>query len=470
MTASSNDFARERYLQTLAEPYRIKVVEKLRLPTREERERVLQAAHYSPALVDSSDVYVDLVTDSGTGAMSDEQWAGLMRGDEAYVRSRSFLAFERAVQDLLGFEHVIPTHQGRAAENIIMELLVKPGDIVLSNTHFDTTRAHVEHRGATAVDLVDDALWSFHEQKPFKGNVDLEKLALALEKFHERVPLIIITVLNNFACSSPVSMANIRGVRALADRYGIPVYFDACRFAENAFFIKQREAGYADKSVREIAREMLSFGRGCWMSAKKDGLVNIGGFIAVADEAFARSCQEKLVLYEGFYTYGGLARRDLEAMAVGLYEGTEEAYLEHRTGLVAYLGDQIERRGVEVSLPVGGSGVFVDVHSLYPHLPDEKLPGIALFADMYLEGGVRVGAIPFTLRTVGNDGDIVQRPFQFARFAIPRRTYGKAHMDYVADIVGRVKEIAPSNPGYRVVHAPPVLGHFFAQYAPAPAG
>src|SRR5450631_3965530 len=316
-----NDFAQELFASTLAEPFRTKVVEKLRLPVRAEREVLLQEAFYSPAYLNASDVYVDLVTDSGSGAMSDEQWAGLMRGDEAYVRSRSFLTFEKAVQEVMGFRHVIPTHQGRAAENIVMELMVKPGDIVLSNTHFDTTKAHVEHRQATAIDLVGDWLWDFAEPLPFKGNFDLEKLAVALKQHHQQVPLIIITVLNNFACSSPVSMANIRAVRGLAQQYTIPVFFDACRFAENAYFIKTRESGYEKKSIQEIVHEMLSYGDGCWMSAKKDAIVNVGGFISTNDEAFARRCQEKLVLYEGFYTYGGLARRDLEAIAVGLREG-----------------------------------------------------------------------------------------------------------------------------------------------------
>ena len=461
------DFAQELFARTLAEPYRTKVVEKLRLPDRGEREELLRQAFYSPAYLNASDVYVDLVTDSGSGAMSDQQWAGLMRGDEAYVRSRSFLAFEKAVQEVMGFSHVIPTHQGRAAENIVMELLLKPGNIVLSNTHFDTTKAHVEHRQATALDLVGDWLWDFAEPLPFKGNFDLEKLKLALELHHENVPLIIITVLNNFACSSPVSMENIRGVRALADRYRIPVFFDACRFAENAYFIKTRESGYASKSIQEIVHEMLSYGDGCWMSAKKDAIVNVGGFIATRDEGFARRCQEKLVLYEGFYTYGGLARRDLEAIAVGMREGIEEDYLAHRTGLVAYLGEAMESAGVVVSKPIGGSGVFVDVASLYPHLTPDKMPGIALFSDLYLEGGVRAGAAPFPMKTISIETrQIEERMFQFARFAVPRRVYSRAHMEFVAQVMARVKLIAKDNRGYRVTEHPPVLGHFFSKFEP----
>ena len=461
------DFAQELFERTVAEPFRTKVVEHLRLPTRVEREQILRAAFYSPAFVNSVDVFVDLVTDSGTSAMSDAQWAALMRGDEAYVRSRSYVTFEKAVQDAMGFEHVIPTHQGRAAENIMMELLVKPGNIVLSNTHFDTTNAHVQHRGATPVDLVGDALWRFQEASPFKGNFDLEKTRAALERHHDRVAFIIITVLNNLACSSPVSMANIREVRRLADQYGLPVFFDACRFAENAYFIKTREPGFESKTVAEIAREMLSYGDGCWMSAKKDALVNIGGFIAVRDQQLARRCQEKVVLYEGFYTYGGLARRDLEAIAVGLQEGLDEDYLAHRVRLVGYLGDLLERAGAVVSKPTGGSGVFVDVNALYPHLSEEQLPGIALFADLYLEGGVRAGAIPFSMKTVDPaNGEIVERTFQFARFAVPRRVYSKAHMEYVAEVFARVKANAPNERGYRVVEHPDVLGHFFAKFEP----
>jgi tyrosine phenol-lyase len=461
------DFALELFHNTIAEPFRTKVVERLRLPDREERERILRSAFYSPAFVDSSDVFVDLVTDSGTSAMSDEQWSALMRGDEAYVRSRSYFAFEKSVQEVTGFEHVIPTHQGRAAEHILTELLVDAGDIVLSNTHFDTTSAHVQHRGATPVDLVGDCLWRFQEAEPFKGNFDLEKTRIALERYKDRVALIIITVLNNFACSSPVSMENIRAMRQLADDYQVPLFFDACRFAENAYFIKMREPGYASKSIAEIALEMLSYGDGCWMSAKKDALVNIGGFIALRDQGLARRCQEKLVLYEGFYTYGGLARRDLEAIAVGLREGLDEAYLGHRVRLVGFLGDSLEKAGAVVSRPIGGSGVFVDVEALYPQLTAEQLPGIALFADLYLEGGVRAGAIPFTMNTIDlKSGDIAQRSFQFARFAVPRRVYSKAHMEYVAEVFARVKSNASRNRGYRVVEHPDVLGHFFAKFEP----
>jgi tryptophanase len=461
------DLAREALLRTNAEPYRIKVVEHLRLPERSERERILRDAFFSPVFLQSADIFVDLITDSGTGAMSDEQWAGIMRGDEAYMGSKSYAVFDRAVKEVTGFCEVVPTHQGRAAENIVMDLLVKPGDIVLSNTHFDTTRAHVLHRGATPVDLVGEWLWDFSTPQPFKGNFDLEKLRVALERYHTRVPLIVITVLNNFACSSPVSMENIREVRRLADKYGIAVFIDACRFAENAHFIREREPGYSDHTIERIVHELLSYGTGCWMSAKKDAIVNIGGFIATNDLAFADRCREKLVLYEGFYTYGGLAGRDLEAIAVGLHEGIDGGYLAHRTRLVEYLGDGLEKAGAVVSRPIGGSGVFVDVQAMYPHLSAEKLPGVALCADFYLEGGVRVAAAPFEMNTIDlASGDIVERGFQFARFAVPRRVYTKSHMDYVTEIANHVVSNASSNPGYRVAHHPELLGHFFAKFAP----
>jgi tryptophanase len=453
----------------LAEPYRIKTVERVRLLDRADREEALAKAAYSIVRLNSSDVFIDLVTDSGTGAMSDEQWAGLMRGDEAYMGSRSFRSFEDAAREVLGYPHVIPTHQGRGAENILMEQLVRPGHVVLCNTHFDTTRAHVQNRGATPLDLMVDSVWDFGADEPFKGNFDLAKLEQALTRFRGRVPFILVTVLNNMACSSPVSMENIREARALADRHAVPLLFDACRFAENAYFIKAREPGYADRSVRDIAREMFSHGDGCWMSAKKDAIVNIGGFLALKDEGLAQRCQERLVLYEGFPSYGGLACRDLEAMAIGLREGTDEAHLEHRVEQTAYLGKLIEAAGVTVSRPVGGSGVFVDVASIYPHLPPERLPSVTLACDLYLEGGVRAGAAPFKLQTLDAQGEIVERRFEFARFALPRRVYTKSHLDYVGEVVRRVKENAAKSRGYRVVYFPEVLGHFFGKFEPVTA-
>jgi len=452
--------------EALVEPYRIKVIERVRLLTREERVLALREAFYSVTYINSADVFIDLATDSGTTAMSDRQWAAMMVADEAYVRSKSFFRFEKAVRETMGFEHVVPTHQGRAAENILTEVLVKPGDVVLSNTHFDTARAHVEHKQGVALDLVGDSLWNFQEHHPFKGNFDLGKLEIALEHYGKRVPFISITITNNMACSSPVSMENIRKVKHLADKYGVPIFFDASRFAENAYFIKQRESGFAHHSIADIVREMLSYGQGCWMSAKKDANVNIGGFIALRDETLAQQCQERLVLYEGFPTYGGLARRDLEAIAVGLEEGIDEAHLRHRIGQVAYLGARLEGLGIRCSKPFGGSGVFVDVQSLYPHLPPERFPDVALGCDVFLEGGVRAAAFPFVLKTVDASGEIVEREFHFARFAVPRRVYTQSHLDYVAGVMARVKAVAPQNKGYRCTHAPKVLGHFFSRFEP----
>jgi len=454
----------------LAEPYRIKVVERINLLDPEERRRALREAHYSVTYLNSADVFIDLATDSGTSAMSDRQWAAMMVADEAYVRSRSFFRFESAVREITGYMHVVPTHQGRAAENILAELLVKPDDVVLSNTHFDTARAHVEHRRGLGLDLIGDWLWNFQEEHPFKGNFDLGKLRLALEKYGEKVPFISITVSNNMACSSPVSMENIREARRVADEFGVMVLFDASRFAENAYFIKKREPGYAHRSIKDIVREMFSYGHGCWMSAKKDAIVNIGGFIALNDEALARRCQERLVLYEGFPTYGGLARRDLEAIAVGLEEGIDEEHLRHRTAQVAYLGGLFEQLGIRCSKPFGGSGVFIDVQALYPHLSPEQFPDVAMGCDVYLEGGVRAAAFPFALKTVDSNGQILTREFHFARFAVPRRVYTKSHLDYVAGVMSRVKQHAHQNAGYRCTYAPEVLGHFFARFEPLESG
>ncbi|HVY26035.1 MAG TPA: tryptophanase [Polyangiaceae bacterium] len=450
----------------LVEPYRIKVVEPIRLLPREERERALRAAFHSVTYLNSADVFVDLATDSGTSAMSDRQWAAMMIADEAYVRSQSFFRFEKSIQEIFGYPHVIPVHQGRAAENILTELLVKPDAVVPSNTHFDTVRAHVEHRHGIGIDLVGDWLWNFEAEHPFKGNFDLDKLKTALEKYGSRVPFVSITISNNMACSSPVSMENIRQAKALADAHKVPILFDASRFAENAYFIKQREPGYANVPIREIVREMFSYGDGCWMSAKKDALVNIGGFIALRDESLARRCQEQLVLYEGFPTYGGLARRDLEAVAVGLQEAVEEDYLRHRTQQVAYLGSLFERAGIRCSKPFGGSGVFIDLQSLYPHLTSEQFPDVAMGCDTYLEGGVRAAAFPFVLKGIDQQGEITKRTFHFARFAVPRRTFTRSHLDYVGAVMARVKQRAPHSPGYRCTHSPEVLGHFFSRFEP----
>lgn len=464
--AAEADFARERYLSTLAEPYRIKMVEKLRLPNRTEREQALANAHYSPVFLDSADVFIDLVSDSGTAAMSDAQWSAMFRGDEAYIRPRSFFRLEAAVQEILGFPQLIPTHQGRAAERIMLELLVRPGDMVLGNTHSDTTRSHIQHRGGVPLDAVDDALFQRGQEQSFLGNFDLAKLRTALERHRGKVSLVICTIVNNVAASAPVSLANMRAASELAAEHGVPFVFDACRFAENAHLIREREPGQGERSVREIAREMFSLGSGCWMSAKKDALVNAGGFIAVRDEALAKRCQELAVLYEGFFTYGGLAGRDLEAIAVGLHEGTEDDYLSHRSRQLAYLGERLSAAGMAVVKPIGGSGIFVDPRSIYPELDASHFPSITLFCDLYLEGGVRVAGIPAYLKDVNADsGEAIERRLELVRFALPRRAYGKAHLDYIADIAERVMHIGSNNRGYRVVEGAGGPG-FFAKYAP----
>ena len=451
------------------EPYRTKVVESIRLPPREEREANLTKAGYSVFYLRAQDVYIDLGTDSGTGAMSDTQWAALMTGDESYVGSRNYDAFEHAVREITGYEHVVPVHQGRAGEHLIMASLVDPGKIVLSNTLFDTTRAHVEHRRGLPVDLLQDTAWDFTHPDPFKGNFDLARLEAALSRHGDRVAVIFATLLNNLACSSPVSLANMQGVRKLADRFGVPVYIDASRYAENAWLATQREPGQTNRPVTDVARDFFALADGCWMSAKKDGLVNMGGFIAVRDSDFADECRQRLVLFEGFPTYGGLARRDLQAIAVGLREGIEPDYLRHRVAQVAYLHDGLRNIGVPVNSPPGGSGVFIDIESLYPHLGPTDNAGIAFTSDLYMYGAVRAGAIPFDLTTVEpRTGEFVHRPFNAARLALPRRVYGQAHLDHEIDAMQEVLDNASHAPAYRLLSAPRVLAHFFARFEPVP--
>lgn len=449
------------------EPYRTKVVESIRLVPASERKAILESAGYSVFFLNSRDVYIDLGTDSGTGAMSDAQWAALMLGDESYVGSRNYHDFERTVQEVTGYEHILPVHQGRAGEHLLMESLVEPDMIVLSNSLFDTTRAHVEQRRGIPVDLLADIVWDYERPHPFKGNFDLEKLQSALKYHPGKISAIFATLLNNLACSSPVSLENMRRVRDLANQCDIPVYIDASRFAENAWFVTQREHGQSGRLIKDVAREFFSLADGCWMSAKKDGLVNIGGFIAVSDERLADDCRQRLVLYEGFPTYGGLARRDLQALAVGLREGLERDYLRHRAAQIEYLHDGLRDAGVKVSTPPGGSGVFIDVMSLYPHLTLEDHPGVAFTSDLYLHGGVRAGAIPFELTTIDpNSGALIKRPFSMARLALPRRVYGQGHLDHVISTMHTVRKVAHEAPRYRCVSSPRVLAHFFARFEP----
>lgn len=448
-------------------PFRIKAVEPIPVLSRAEREAALAAADLNPFRLPSRAVTVDLLTDSGTGAMSDAQWAALMRGDEAYAGSRSFERLREAVERLYGFPYVLPTHQGRAAEHILCRCLVRPGQLVVSNTHFDTTRAHVLFAGGRPVDLPVPEARDPRSPHPFKGDLDVARLErLLAEEGRDRVALILVTVTNNAGGGQPVSLANLREVRRVADRYGVPLFLDAARCAENAWFIRQREPGWQGRPVREIVRAMMDLADGCTMSAKKDGLVNIGGFLACRDEALYREAATWGVLFEGFPTYGGLAGRDLEALAVGLEEALDEAYLAHRVGQVEYLFGLLERAGVPLVHPPGGHAVYVDAAAALPHLPRERFPGWALTVALYLEAGVRaveVGAV-----MAGRDpetGREVFPPLELVRLAIPRRTYTERHLEYVAAALARVLAEPRRVRGVRIVWEPPVLRHFTARFA-----
>ena len=449
-------------MSTIIEPFRIKTVEPLRFTTREERRQALESAGYNVFGLKAKDVLIDLLTDSGTGAMSAAQWGAIMQGDESYAGSRSFERFENVVRDLTGFRHIIPTHQGRAAERILFHSALQPGDVVVNNIHFDTTRANVEFEGAEARDLVIPEGRQPSLIHPFKGNMDLAALERALIEDGERIVMVMMTVTNNSGGGQPVSLENLRGVRDLAHRYGKPFFLDACRFAENAWFIKTREVGQHDRTPKEIAQEMFRLCDGALMSAKKDGLANIGGFLALNDDALAQKCRNLLILTEGFPTYGGLAGYDLEAIAQGLQEVLEEDYLRYRIRTIEYLGERLQAAGIPIVVPTGGHAVYIDAAATLPHIPPLEFPGIALANALYLEGGVRaceIGSVMF-----GSD----QRPaaMELVRLAMPRRLYTQSHIDYVGEIGAVVKEIAPALHGYRIVSAPKVLRHFTARFAP----
>jgi tryptophanase len=450
-----------------AEPYRIKVVEAISFPSRELREAALERGGYNLFNLESSEVYIDLLTDSGTSAMSDRQWAAMMVGDESYAGSRNFARFERTIRELTGFPHILPTHQGRAAEHLLLSLLARPGATVPNNMHFDTTRAHVLRAGAVPVNLAVPEAYDPESDHPFKGNMDVARLEELLRSGGpERVPLVMLTLTNNTGAGQPVSLANIRAVSETTHRLGRPLYFDMCRWAENAYFIRTREPGCEEKTIREIGREMFDRADGATMSAKKDGLVNIGGFVATRDPALSDRLKEELIAFEGFPTYGGLARRDLEAVAVGLEEATELPYLEHRIGQVRYLAECLQEAGVPIFRPPGGHGVYLDVRRFLPHLKLEVFPGQALVVELYREGGVRTVEIGSVMFGDHAGGTPVHPPLELVRLAIPRRTYTGAHLRFVADTVIAVHRRRGDIRGVRMIHAPERLRHFTARFEP----
>jgi tryptophanase len=450
--------------RTIIEPFRIKSVEPIRRTTRAQREQLLQAAHYNLFLLPADDVLIDLLTDSGTGAMSTHQWAAIMEGDESYAGSRSFERFRSSVQDIFGYSHVIPTHQGRAAERILFSVMCRKGDVVPNNTHFDTTRANIEYVGAEAVDLVIPEGRQPSVKHPFKGNMDVAALDALIQKTgRERVPLVLLTVTNNSGGGQPVSMENVKAVSALCRQHRIPLYFDACRFAENSYFIKLREPGYENKSPKEIAQEMFRHGDGCTMSAKKDGMANIGGFLCTNDDALAQREKNLLILTEGYTTYGGLAGRDLEAIAVGVQEALQPDYLEYRLASTAYLGDHIADAGVPIVQPPGGHAIYIDARAFLPHIPPEYFPAVALANELYLEGGIRSVEIGTLMFREAAKMDLV-------RLAIPRRVYTQSHIDYTVEIILEVWKNREKIQGMKLTYEAPFLRHFTAKLEPAEVG
>jgi len=451
------------------EPFRIKVIEPVRCPSRQERESILRDAGYNLFNIPAEAVYVDLMTDSGTSAMSDNQWAGMMLGDEAYAHARNFFTLKETIQSIFGFEHFVPTHQGRAAENILFTVLVKAGTSVPNNMHFDTTEANVAARGGKPINLVINEGLDPISHHPFKGNMDLDKLERFIKEVGSaNIPVGMITVTNNAGGGQPVSMANIRATSAVYRRYGIPFFIDACRYAENCYFIQQREEGYAQKSVKEIAQELFSHADGCTMSAKKDALVNIGGFLAMNDADVYRDACNESILREGFPTYGGLAGRDLEAMARGLWEGVDQDYLAYRVAHTRYLAERLLEEGIPIVEPPGGHAVYVDVKRMLPHIPQASLPGQALSIELYREAGIRsieLGAVAFG-RADPITGEMVYPELELLRLAIPRRVYTQTHLDYVVGALAGIRDRCDELRGFRITYEPLLLRHFTARYEP----
>ena len=452
--------------RTIIEPFKVKVVEPLPIRTVEQREKILEAAGRNLFLVHAEDVTFDFLTDSGTTAMSAAQWGAMMIADESYAGSRSFYRFEEVVRRITGYQHVIPTHQGRAAEHLVFSLHAHAGDKVPSNNHFDTTRANLEQLGVEAVDLVCAEGKDPTTEHPFKGNVDVGRLEAFLVEHPGKVPFVMTTITNNTAGGQPVSLANLRAVSALCRRHRVPFLLDACRFAENAWFIKSREPGQGGRTSRDIAREVFDLADGCLVSAKKDGLVNIGGFIALRDGAWVEGLRSRLILTEGFPTYGGLAARDLEAMAVGLDEVLDEAYLEYRAAVTRYLADGLARAGVPTVRPPGGHAVYIDAHALLPHIPAAELPAQALAVELYRAEGIRsceIGSVMFGRQP---DGSFKPAAMELVRLAIPRRVYTQAHFDYVLEGIAELAERRATLRGLQIVSEPAFLRHFTARFAP----
>jgi tyrosine phenol-lyase len=457
--------------KTIIEPFKIKTVEPIRMTSRGERAAFLKEAGYNLFRLASANVLIDLLTDSGTGAMSSEQWAGMMRGDEAYAGSSSFYRFEKAIKELTGFQHVIPTHQGRAAERILFSVTSGPGKVIPGNHHFDTTRANIEVTGAEALDLPCREAADPSLSAPFKGNIDLERLESLLQERAQQVPMCIITLTDNTGGGQPVSLRNLRDARALLNQHGVPLILDAARFAENAMFVKMREPGNAGRTPREIATEQFSYADGCMMSAKKDGIANIGGFLALNNDSWADGARQLLILTEGFTTYGGLAGRDLEAIAQGLEEVLHEDYLRYRLRSAEYLGDGIRNAGIPIVEPPGGHAVYIDARAMLRHVSPDLLPGQALSCALYVEGGVRsieVGTVMFghidpkTGKQVPADKDLV-------RLALPRRVYTQSHIDYVIEVAESLARNRAAIGGYRIVSEPAALRHFTAVFEPVGA-
>jgi len=453
-------------MKTIIEPFKIKSVEPIKFTTKEDRIKLLNNAGLNPFLLHADDVLIDLLTDSGTSAMSSQQWAGIMNGDESYAGSKSFYRFEEMVKKITGMNYIIPTHQGRASERILFSIVGGKGKVIPNNTHFDTTRANIEFSGAEAVDLLNEEGKHPEIKAPFKGNMDVKKLKEFIKKTGaENIPICMITITNNSGGGQPVSMQNIKEVKEVCNQYNIPLFLDACRFAENAYFIKKRERGYAGKSVLEIAQEIFSYVDGATMSAKKDALVNIGGFLAINDDELAQKCRNLLIVTEGFPTYGGLAGRDLEAVAQGLEEVLDENYLQYRIRSVEYLGDKLVNAGVPIIEPPGGHAIYIDAKRFLPNIPLEQFPGQALTCEFYTHGGIRaveIGSVMFG--KYDEQGKLIPPPMELVRLAIPRRVYTQSHIDYVAEKIIEVFENRNKIKGLKITYQVPMLRHFTAKF------